>query len=247
MYKRQHPDLRADYVLANPPFNISDWGGERITDDRRWAYGIPPAGNANYAWLQHILYHLSPRGRAGVVLANGSLTSDQNNEGTIRRALVEADAIECIVSLPTQLFFNTQVPACLWFLAKDKARSNPRRTRKVLFLDARKLGRMDTRTRKVFDAPDIAKLADAYRHWTSGEGYADQPGFCRSVNLEDIAAQGYALTPGRYVGTPETDDDEAAFAERMGELAAKLRTQIADGSALDAAILKNLVELGYGD
>ena len=246
-HRNQHPDLRADYVLANPPFNISDWGGERITDDRRWAYGIPPAGNANYAWLQHILYHLSPRGRAGVVLANGSLTSDQNNEGTIRRALVEADAIECIVSLPTQLFFNTQVPACLWFLAKDKARSNPRRTRKVLFLDARKLGRMDTRTRKVFDAPDIAKLADAYRHWTSGEGYADQPGFCRSVNLEDIAAQGYALTPGRYVGTPETDDDEAAFAERMGELAAKLRTQIADGSALDAAILKNLVELGYGD
>ncbi|MFM8332738.1 MAG: type I restriction-modification system subunit M [Candidatus Methylumidiphilus sp.] len=246
-HRDQHPDLRADTVLANPPFNISDWGGERLADDRRWVYGIPPAGNANYAWLQHILHHLAPQGRAGVVLANGSLTSDQSNEGVIRRAMVNADVVECIVALPTQLFFNTQVPACLWFLAKDKTRSNPARKGEVLFMDARKVGFMASRTRKEFSEADIARMGDVYRAWTNWRGYADEPGFCRSVALADIEAQGFALTPGRYVGTPETDDDALAFAERMGELAATLRQQIRDGAALDAVILKNLEVLGYGE
>ncbi len=181
------------------------------------------------------------------MLANGSLTSDQSNEGVIRRAMVKADVVECIVALPTQLFFNTQVPACLWFLAKDKTRSNPARKGDVLFMDARKVGFMASRTRKEFSEADITRMGDVYRAWTDWRGYADEPGFCRSVPLADIEAQGYALTPGRYVGTPETDDDELAFAERMGELAATLRQQISDGAALDAVILQNLERLGYGE
>jgi type I restriction enzyme M protein len=258
-HRDQHPDLRADYVLANPPFNISDWGGERLAEDRRWSYGTPPVGNANYAWLQHILHHLSPRGQAGVVLANGSMSSNQNNEGAIRKAMVEADVIDVMVALPPQLFFNTQIPACLWFLAKDKSgaalpggqRGRDRRG-EVLFIDARKLGHMATRVNRVFDdEDDVARIAATVHRWRAdgedgaGEPYADVPGFCRAVNLAEIAEHGYVLTPGRYVGAEEVEDDDEAFGERMERLTAQLAEQMAKGVELDAVIRENLGALGY--
>ncbi|WP_397274416.1 type I restriction-modification system subunit M [Pandoraea pnomenusa] len=257
-HRDQHPDLRADYVLANPPFNISDWGGERLADDRRWAYGVPPAGNANYAWLQHILHHLSPRGQAGVVLANGSMSSSQNGEGEIRRAMVEAGVVDVMVALPPQLFFNTQIPACLWFLAKDKSGmpvpgGKPSRDRRgeVLFIDARKLGRMASRVVRVFDDEDIARIASTVHRWRADgedgtdEPYADVPGFCRSVPVAEIAEHGYVLTPGRYVGAEETEDDDEAFNEKMERLTAQLAEQMARGTELDSVIREKLGVLGY--
>nr|WP_254214049.1 class I SAM-dependent DNA methyltransferase [Burkholderia multivorans] len=257
-HRDQHPDLRADYVLANPPFNISDWGGERLADDRRWAYGVPPAGNANYAWLQHILHHLSPRGQAGVVLANGSMSSSQNGEGEIRRAMVEAGVVDVMVALPPQLFFNTQIPACLWFLAKDRSGTPvpggmPSRDRRgeVLFIDARKLGRMASRVVRVFDDEDIARIASTVHRWRADgedgadEPYADVPGFCRSVPVAEIAEHGYVLTPGRYVGAEETDDDDEAFGEKMERLTAELAEQMARGAELDSVIREKLGGLGY--
>ncbi|MGZ2743097.1 class I SAM-dependent DNA methyltransferase [Burkholderia stagnalis] len=257
-HRDQHPDLRADYVLANPPFNISDWGGERLADDRRWAHGTPPAGNANYAWLQHILHHLSPRGQAGVVLANGSMSSSQNSEGDIRRAMVEADIVDVMIGLPTQLFLNTQISACLWFLAKDKsgtpiAGTKPGRDRRgeVLFIDARKVGRMESRVVRMFDDEDIAKIAATVHRWRAdGEigadkPYADVPGFCRSVKLAEIAEHGYVLTPGRYVGAEETEDDGEAFGEKMDRLTAQLAEQMAKGAKLDEVIREKLGGVGY--
>ncbi|MGN6315884.1 type I restriction-modification system subunit M [Trinickia sp.] len=257
-HRDQHPDLRADYVLANPPFNISDWGGERLADDRRWRYGTPPAGNANYAWLQHILHHLSARGQAGVVLANGSMSSNQNSEGDIRRAMVEADVVDVMVALPPQLFLNTQIPACLWFLAKDKSGAAPAGARRgrdrrgeVLFIDARKLGRMESRVTRVFDDEDIAKIAATVHRWRADgedgadEPYADVPGFCRKVRLAEIAEHGHVLTPGRYVGAEETEDDDEAFNEKMDRLTAQLAEQMAKGAELDAAIREKLGVLGY--
>lgn len=255
-HRDQHPDLKADYVLANPPFNISDWGGDRLLDDRRWAYGTPPAGNANYAWLQHILHHLSPRGQAGVVLANGSMSSNQNSEGDIRRAMVEADVVEVMVALPPQLFFNTQIPACLWFLAKDKSKGGRDRRGEVLFIDARKLGRMDTRVTRVFDDEDVQRIASTVHRWRedgelSGEAgskgpYTDVPGFCRAVKLTEIAEHGHVLTPGRYVGAEATDDDDEAFNEKMERLTTQLAEQMAKGAELDAVIREKLGVLGYG-
>lgn len=257
-HRDQHPDLRADYVLANPPFNISDWGGERLADDRRWAYGVPPAGNANYAWLQHILHHLSPRGQAGVVLANGSMSSSQNGEGEIRRAMVEAGVVDVMVALPPQLFFNTQIPACLWFLAKDKSGTpvpggKPSRDRRgeVLFIDARKLGRMASRVVRVFDDEDIARIASTVHRWRADgedgadEPYADVPGFCRSVPVAEIAEHGYVLTPGRYVGAEESVDDDEAFGEKMERLTAQLAEQMVKGAELDVVIREKLLGLGY--
>ncbi len=243
-------------MLANPPFNISDWGGERLADDRRWVYGTPPAGNANYAWLQHILHHLSPRGQAGVVLANGSMSSNQNNEGAIRRAMVEADVVDVMVALPPQLFFNTQIPACLWFLARDKrgaAGGGKGRDRRgeVLFIDARKLGRMETRVTRVFDDEDVARIAATVHRWRAdGEAgadqpYADAPGFCRAVKLVEIAEHGHVLTPGRYVGAEAAEDDDEAFNEKMERLTAQLAEQMAKGAELDAVIRSRLERLGY--
>jgi type I restriction enzyme M protein len=257
-HRDQHPDLRADYVLANPPFNISDWGGERLTEEKRWAYGTPPAGNANYAWLQHILHHLSPRGQAGVVLANGSMSSNQNNEGAIRKAMVEADVVDVMVALPPQLFVNTQIPACLWFLAKDKsgtvipgAKKGRDRRGEVLFIDARKLGRMNTRVTRVFDEEDVGRIAATVHRWRADgedgadEPYADMPGFCCAVKLAAIAEHGYVLTPGRYVGAETTNDDDEAFSEKMEQLTAQFAEQMAQGATMDAVIRERLRGLGY--
>ena len=248
-HRNQHPDLKADYVLANPPFNISDWGGDKLASDPRWVHGTPPAGNANYAWLQHILWHLKPGGQAGVVLANGSMSSNQNNEGAIRKAMVEADAVEVMVALPSQLFFNTQIPACLWFLAKDKTQHGRDRRGEFLFIDARKLGSMQSRVLRFFDDEDIEKISNAVHAWRQDgettESYADVPGFCRAVKLAEIAEHGYVLTPGRYVGAEEVEDDDEAFADKMERLTAQLAEQMEKGQELDAVIRERLGRLGY--
>ena len=248
--RNQHATERFDYILANPPFNISDWGGEKLEGDPRWVYGTPPAGNANFAWLQHMLWHLKSSGCAGVVLANGSMSSNQSNEGNIRRAMVEGDVVEVMIALPPQLFFNTQIPACLWFLTKDKTRNGRDRKGEVLFIDARKLGRMETRVNRVFDNADILKVAGAVHAWRkdgeSKEAYADVPGFCRAVKLAEVIGHGFVLTPGRYVGAEEVEDDDEAFGERMDRLTSLLAEQMEHGQVLDAVIRERLGRLGYG-
>ncbi len=247
--RNQHPDLRADFVLANPPFNISDWWHGSLEGDPRWVYGTPPQGNANYAWLQHMLHHLKPSGRAGIVLANGSMSSSQNSEGDIRRAMVGADVVEVMVALPGQLFFNTQIPACLWFLAKQKVA----RPGEVLFIDARKLGTPVSRVQIEFSDADIERIAQTVANWRGepldkgGEiaEYTDVPGFCRSVKLAEIAEHGHVLTPGRYVGAEAVEDDDEAFAEKMQKLTEKLGEQMAKGAELDQLIRQKLGGLGY--
>ena len=251
----QHKTLRADYVLANPPFNISDWGGDKLADDPRWVHGIPPKGNANFAWLQHMLARLSSRGRAGIVLANGSMSSQQSGEGDIRRSMVQADVVECMVALPGQLFSNTQIPACLWFLSKDKGAGDNGsidRRGQVLFIDARKAasGRI-SRTQIEFTDEDLQRIAQAYHRWrgtefSDGEGYTDEPGFCYSASLADVEKHGFVLTPGRYVGAVVEDDDDEAFSEKMDRLTAQLAEQMAKGAELDAVIREKLGALGYG-
>jgi len=250
-HKDEFPDLRFDFILANPPFNTSDWGGERLRESARWQFGIPPVGNANYAWLQHIWHHLEPTGTAGVVLANGSMSSQTSGEGEIRRAMIEGEAIDCMVALPGQLFYSTQIPACLWFLAKDKsngiARNKKLRDRRgeILFIDARKLGQMVDRTRRELSDEDIAKIADTYHAWREGNDYEDVPGFCKSANLEEIRGHNYVLTPGRYVGATAVEEDDVPFAEKMAELTAKLAEQFEESARLEATIRKNLEWLGY--
>lgn len=240
--KNQHPDLRADYILANPPFNISDWWHGSLMGDPRWVYGDPPAGNANYAWLQHMLYHLKPTGRAGIVLANGSMSSSQNNEGAIRAAMVDADVVEVMIALPGQLFFNTQIPACLWFLVKQKTK----RKGEVLFIDARKKSSMISRVQAELTDEVISQIESTVAAWR-GEGgeYQDIAGFCRSVPLAEIAQHGHVLTPGRYVGAEEVEDDDEAFAEKMQKLTEKFGEQMAKGAELDALIRQKLGGLGY--
>ena len=245
----QHPDLRADFILANPPFNISDWGGERLQDDKRWQYGAPPARNANFAWVQHIVHHLAPAGVAGFVLANGSMSSNQSGEGEIRKNLVEADLVDCMVALPGQLFYSTQIPACLWFLARDRKNGKFRDRRgEVLFIDARKLGSMVDRTHRELTDQDVARIAGTYHAWRgekdAGE-YDDVPGFCKSASLEEIRKHGHVLTPGRYVGAEEVEDDGEPFEEKMERLVATLREQQAE--ARDSMPHRRQPkELGYG-
>jgi len=251
-HKDELRDLKADYILANPPFNISDWGGDRLREDVRWKFGAPPVGNANYAWLQHIYHHLAPNGTAGVVLANGSMSSSQSGEGDIRKAMLESDAVDCMVALPGQLFYSTQIPACLWFLARNKNPGNSLRDRRgqVLFIDARKLGVLVDRTRRELTNEEVQKIANTYHAWRGEEGageYADVAGFCKSASLEDISKHGHVLTPGRYVGATEQEDDGEPFEEKMARLSVKWQEQRAAATKLDAAIEVNLKELGYGE
>ncbi len=263
-----HPDLKADFVLANPPFNVSDYGAELLKKDVRWtSHGVPPAGNANYAWIQHFLHHLAPPngrggGVAGFVLANGSLSSNQSGEGEIRRSIIESDLVDCIVSLPSQLFFTTGIPVCLWFLTRDKTGKNLKdggrdRRGETLFIDARSLGTMQTRTLRVLSGAengptppdsDIGRIATTYHAWRgepeAGE-YADVPGFCASVTTDAITDHGHVLTPGRYVGAEELEDDGEPFEEKMARLSAELRGQFVKGRRLEDAITANLKGLGH--
>lgn len=235
--KDAHPDLKADFIIANPPFNISDWGGELLRNDGRWKYGVPPTGNANYGWLQHMLYHLSPKGKAGVVLSKGALTTKQGGEYEIRKAMLEAGVVDCIVNLPAKLFLNTQIPACLWFLNRDKGRL---RKGETLFIDARNLGYLLNRRTREFTDEDIAKVSETYHHWlNSRDAYADVPGFCKSVPLAEIAAMDYVLTPGRYIGLPD-DEDDFDFADRFTKLQKELEEQMKEEGELNNKIRENL-------
>lgn len=243
-HKDEWRDKKFDFILANPPFNISDWGGERLREDVRWQYGAPPAGNANYAWLQHIIHHLAPNGTAGVVLANGSMSSAQNGEDVIRRAMVEADVVDCMIALPGQLFYSTQIPACLWFLSRNKKNGRFRDRRgEVLFIDARKLGFMADRTRREFADADIDQIARTYHAWRGEKdagAYEDIPGFCKAASRAEIEGHNYVLTPGRYVGAAAVEEDDVPFAERFAALNAKLEEQFAKSDELTATIRERL-------
>ncbi|WP_372359283.1 type I restriction-modification system subunit M [Xanthomonas axonopodis] len=251
--------MKADFILANPPFNISDWGGERLREDVRWKFGPPPVGNANYAWLQHIFHHLAPHGVAGVVLANGSMSSQQSGEGEIRKAMLEAaegaGVVDCMVAMPGQLFYSTQIPACLWILAKGRSNGLVKKTKlrdrrgEVLFIDARKMGVLVDRTRRELTDEEIGKIAATYHAWrgeTDAGEYSDIPGFCKTATLEEIRKHGHVLTPGRYVGTEAQNDDDEAFADKMQRLTAQLGEQMALGAELDAVIREKLGALRYG-
>jgi len=245
----KHPDLRADYVLANPPFNVSDWGGALLRDDARWAYGAPPAGNANYAWLQHMVAKLGPHGTAGVVLANGSMSSQQSGEGQIRQRMVEADLVECMVALPTQLFFTTGIPVCLWFLARDKTPQGKKRWRdrrgEVLFIDARKLGTMVDRVHRELTADDMAKIAGAFHAWrgSSSAEYADVLGFCASATREQVAEHNFVLTPGRYVGAEDAIEDDEPIADKIERLTKELYEHFTESAQLEQRVRQQLGRL----
>ncbi|EOX4424590.1 type I restriction-modification system subunit M [Vibrio alginolyticus] len=253
----QHPDLRADFIMANPPFNMKEWNTGVDDNDPRWVYGTPPSGNANFAWMQHMLYHLAPDGSQALLLANGSMSSNTNNEGEIRAALVENDLVECMVALPGQLFTNTQIPACIWFLTKNKKARTDKSGRKlrdrkgeVLFIDARNLGYMKDRVLRDFTRDDIQKVADLYHAWKTGAevngiAYEDQAGFCKSATLEEIKKHDFVLTPGRYVGAADEEDDGIPFGEKMATLTEKLSEQFAESAKLEKEIKKNLAGLGY--
>ncbi len=234
-----HPTLRADYIMANPPFNLSDWGADKLTDDVRWQYGMPPAGNANFAWLQHMIHHLAPNGKIGMVLANGSLSSQSGGEGEIRKNIINADLVECIIAMPTQLFYTTQIPVSLWFLAKNKKQKG-----KTLFIDARKLGTMVTRKLRELTDEDIAKIADTYNAYADGT-LEDAKGFCAVVDTEEIAKQDYILTPGRYVGIEEQEDDGEPFEDKMNRLTSELSELFAKSHKLEAEIREKLGAIGY--
>ncbi|MCK6422833.1 MAG: type I restriction-modification system subunit M [Aquabacterium sp.] len=247
-----HPDLRADYVMANPPFNMKEWWSEKLANDPRWLPGCtPPQGNANFAWLQHMLYHLAPTGSLALLLANGSMSSNTNGEGEIRKRLVEDDFVECMVALPGQLFTNTQIPACIWFLTRDKAngfnlnKKKRDRRRQILFIDARQMGYMKDRVLRDFTQADIQKVADTFHAWQQGMGYEDVKGFCCSASLEDVRKHDHVLTPGRYVGAEDQADDGEVFADKMARLTAQLAEQFAESASLEVEIKKNLAGLGY--
>jgi type I restriction enzyme M protein len=248
-HNNAHQDLKADFILANPPFNDSDWGGERLEKDIRWKFGRPPAGNANFAWVQHFIHHLAPNGIAGFVLANGSMSSNQSGEGEIRKAIIEADLVDCMMALPGQLFYTTPIPVCLWFLARNKSNSRFRDRRgQTLFIDARRMGYMADRTHRDLSDDEIARIARTYHAWRgekdSGE-YEDIPGFCKSATTEEIAAHGYILTPGRYVGAEAQEDDGEPFEEKMKRLTSTLGEQFQESAKLEKAIATNLKGLGF--
>ena len=234
-----HPTLRADFIMANPPFNLSDWGADKLKDDVRWKYGMPPAGNANFAWLQHMIHHLAPNGKIGMVLANGSLSSQSGGEGEIRQNIINADLVECIVAMPTQLFYTTQIPVSLWFLAKNKKQNG-----KTLFIDARKMGTMVTRKLRELTDEDIAKIADTYNAYVDGT-LEDTKGFCAVATTEEIAKQDYILTPGRYVGIEEQQEDGEPFEEKMDRLTSELSELFDQSHKLEAEIRQKLEAIGY--
>jgi type I restriction enzyme M protein len=245
-----HKDLRADFLLANPPFNMSDWGGQRLKDDARWKYGIPPVNNANYAWIQHFIYHLAPNGVAGFVMANGSMSTNTASEGEIRRNIIESDLVDCMIALPGQLFYTTQIPVCLWFVARNKRNGKFRkRSGQTLFIDARKMGSLIDRIHRDFSDEEIDTIAGTYHAWRgekdAGE-YLDVPGFCMSATIKKIKEHGYVLTPGRYIGAAEIEDDGIPFEEKMTEFTAQLYDQFAKADQLEAVIKRNLEVLGYG-
>ena len=251
-HKDELQDLKFEFILANPPFNVSDWGGARLREDARWRFGVPPVGNANYAWLQHICHHLAPNGTAGVVLANGSMSSGQSGEAEIRRSMLKSDVVDCIIALPSQLFYSVQIPACLWFLARNKSPTNGIRDRRgeVLFIDARKLGHMVDRTRKDLSDEDIGKIAETYRVWRGerdAETYEDVLGFCKAATLEEISVHNQVLTPGRYVGAAPTDADDAPFGERFAKLRATLTQQFAKSEELSRIIRTKLEKVAANE
>ncbi|MEX0641903.1 MAG: class I SAM-dependent DNA methyltransferase, partial [Pirellulales bacterium] len=248
-----HPDLKADYILANPPFNMSDWGGERLREDKRWQFGTPPAGNANYAWVQHFIHHLAPTGTAGFVMANGSMSSNQSGEGEIRQRIVEADMVDCMIAMPGQHFYTTGIPVCLWFLTRDKKNHRFRDRRgQTLFIDARQMGALIDRTHRELSDEEIARIARTYHAWRGEkeagglDAYEDVPGFCKSASLDEIKSHGHVLTPGRYVGAAEVEDDGEPFEEKMPKLVAQLEEQFAESARLEQKIRANLEGLGYG-
>jgi type I restriction enzyme M protein len=256
-FKDQHQDLKADYIMANPPFNLKEWrGNDELVNDPRWdGYETPPTGNANYGWILHMISKLSQNGVAGFVLANGSMSTNTSGEGAIRQKMIENDLVDCMIAMPGQLFYTTQIPVCLWFLTKNKkaqvgaghTHSNHRdRQGETLFIDARTMGSMLDRTHKELTVEDIATIANTYHAWRDGHDYADKAGFCKSSTLEEIKANDYVLTPGRYVGAAEIADDGVPFEEKMAELSQTLYRQMAEAEKLDAVIRKNLEVLGYG-
>ncbi len=244
-----HKDLKADYILANPPFNISDWKGELLREDVRWKYSIPPISNANFAWVQHMIYHLSPNGIAGFVLANGSMSSNTSGEGEIRKNIIEADLVDCMIALPGQLFYTTPIPACLWFITRNKKNVKFRDRRgQTLFIDTRKMGHLIDRTHREFSNEEINRIAQVYHAWRDekdADEYKDVPGFCKSATTEEIRSHGYVLTPGRYVGAEDIEDDGEPFDEKMKRLTTKLEEQFAESAKLEKLIKKNLNGLGY--
>jgi type I restriction enzyme M protein len=236
------PDLKADIVLANPPFNVSDWGGELLRNDVRWKYGAPPVGNANFAWVQHFIHHLAPTGTAGFVLANGSMSSQSSGEGEIRKKIIEADLVDCIVTLPTQLFFNTGIPACLWFISRNRKN----RSSQTLFIDGRNMGHMINRRNKELTDEDIVNVASVYHHWRLHDGkYEDVAGFCKATSLNEIKQHDYVLTPGRYVGSEAVEDDDDVFEDKMQRLAGELNAQFTHSHELEKQIKENLKNIGY--
>lgn len=242
----RHKDLKADYIIANPPFNISDWGGEQLQDSHLWKYGTPPAGNANYAWLQLFINKLGPNGTAGIVLANGAMTTNSGNEGEIRKKLIQEGVVDCMVALPTQLFFNTQIPACLWFLSRNRTNHKFRnRSKEILFIDARNLGQMISRKNKMLSNEDIAKISGTYHNWRNINGaYEDVPGFCKAASLEEVEANNFVLTPGRYVGAEDLEDDGIPFEEKVATITSSLSEQFAKSNELQERIRVNLAKIG---
>lgn len=244
-----HKDLKANYILANPPFNSSDWGGNRLREDVRWKYGAPPVSNANFAWVQHFIHHLTPTGLTGFVLANGSMSSNQSGEGEIRKNIIEDDLVDCMVALPGQLFYSTQIPVCLWFLTRNKTNGRFRdRRRQILFIDARKLGKMVDRAHRELTDEDISRIARTYHAWRGDEDaeeYEDVPGFCKSATVEEISENGYVLTPGRYVGAEEIEEDDEPFEKKMERLTTRLAKQFHQSEKLQGTIKANLEDIGY--
>lgn len=241
-----HKDLKADYILANPPFNDSDWSGDQLRGDARWKYGMPPTGNANFAWMQHMIHHLSPKGIMALVLANGSLSSNTSNEGEIRKNIIENDLVDCIVALPKQLFYNTGIPACLWFLSRKRSGNGDRkRTGEILFIDANEMGYLADRTHRMFTDDDVKKIADTYHEWRSKESkYEDIKGFCKSEKLDEIKKHNFVLTPGRHVGIPDEIDDGIPFKEKMKKLTGELKGQMEEEKELNDEIKKQLNKIG---